>query len=241
LTTRNALHGSSTRTEQQLPDVATPGSEPTLSARGFGRPPAILCSVAGSRNDPKAEDWVAPEAGDLDVAPPPYTPPSWTDTDLEEILEPAQVGDPAMPEGGSDEAPLASYVELAMKNLQHHRAPVGLDHDEASFYGFGSGDSSVYAIEDGVDRLMIGRGVGRDGEGCIYCLVASSSPAMLAMLDRGDVSPIEVFDYATELTLCSVFRADQITNVILVQRYKTIEDVPVEYRPGQPFLRFSED
>jgi hypothetical protein len=197
--------------------------------------------VAGRRNEPKAEDWGAPEASDLDVALPPYTPPSWIDTDIEEILEPAEVGDLVMAEGGSDEAPLASYVELAMKNLQHHRAHVELDQDEVPLYGFGSGDSTVYAIEDGVDGLMIGRGVGRDGEGCIYCLVASSSPAMLAMLDRGEVSPTEVFDYATELTLCSVFHADQIINVILVQRYKTIEDVPVEYRPGQPFLRFADD
>jgi len=209
--------------------------------RKFGTPLAILCGVASRRNEPEAEDWGAPVARDLDFASPPYAPPSWIDTDLEEILEPAGVGGPAMAEGGSDEAFLASYVKLAMKNLQHHRAHVERDQDELPFYAFGSGDSTVYAIEDGVDRLMIGRGVGRDGEGCIYCLVASSSPAMLAMLDRGEVSPTEVFDYATELTLCSVFHADQINNVILVQRYKTIEDVPVEYRPGQPFLRFTED
>ena len=222
-------------------DAATSGSEPTLPAAASAAPLAVLCGVASRRTEGKAGDRGAPEARHLDVAPPPYTPPSWMDTDLDEVLEPAGVVDPAMAEDGSDEADLASYVELAMENLQHHRAHVELDRDDVPFFSFGSDNSTVYALEDGVDRLMIGRGVGRDGEGCVYCLVGSSSPAMLAMLDRGEVSPTEVFDYAAELTLCSVFHADQINNVILVQRYKTIEDVPVEYRPGQPFLRFTED
>lgn len=177
--------------------------------------------------------------------------------DLEELLypEPAVVDDAATAAGDEDdEALVASHVELAMKKLQHHQGRAEPDQDEDPLYCFGSGDATLYAIEDGARRLMIGRGVGRDGEGCIYCLVGTSSPALLAMLDSGEMAPTEAFDDAAQLTLCSVFQADQmpprhfrltalnqpVSNVVVVQHYKRIQEVPVEYRPGQPFLRFTD-
>ncbi|HYA69525.1 MAG TPA: hypothetical protein VED63_12405 [Acidimicrobiales bacterium] len=186
----------------------------------------------------------------------PYAAAARTDTEFDELLElePAAVGDLAAAVDENDEALLAPYVALAMKNLQHHRARAESDQEDP-LHRFGSGNATLYAIEDGVKRLMIGRGVGRDAEGCIYCLVGTCSPALLARLDTGAVAPTEAFDGAAELALCSVFQADHtpgrpfrltalnrpVSNVVLVQHYKRFQDVPVEYRPGQPFLQFTDE
>jgi hypothetical protein len=215
---------------------------------------AIPCRVARSGNEGESKDWGASETHDWDVAPP-HAAPAWITTDLDELLdpEPAVVGDPSFAGNENDEVLVASYVELAMENRQHHQVRVEPDQENDPLYCFGSGDARLYAIRDGVKRLMIGRAVGRDGEGCIYCLVATSSPALLAMLDTGQVAPTEAFNDAAELALCSVYLADHtprrhfrlsalnrpVSNVVLVQHYKRMQDVPLEYRPGQPFLQFA--
>jgi len=225
---------------------------PERAGEGFW---AIRCGVASSGDEGNAEDWGASETHDWDVARP-YTSPAWIDTDLDELQdpEPAVVGDPAAVDENA-EALVASHVELAMENLQHHQVRAEPDQEEDPLYCFGFGDDTLYAIEDGVKRLIIGRGVGRDDEDCIYCLVGTSSPALLAMLDTGEVAPTEAFHDATELTLCSVFQADDapsrhfrlnalnrpVSNVVVVQHFKRIQDVPVEYRPGQPFLQFTDE
>ncbi len=211
--------------------------------------------MAASGDEGKAGDRGVSVPHGWDVAAPPYTAPAWIDTGLGEILEPVDVGDCGADSDGNDEDLVASHVELAMRDLQRHRVRVETGQGENSAHRFGSGDSTLYAIEDGGDRLMIGRGVGRDGENCIYCLVGTSTPALLAMLDTGEVAPNEAFDHASEITLCSVFQAghaprrhfrltalnQQVSNVVLVQHYKEMGDVPVEYRPGQPFLRFADE
>lgn len=210
-----------------------------------------------SRDEGKAKDWGAAETHDWGVAPP-HTAPSWMDTDdVDELLdrEPAVGGDAAAASDESHEVLVASHVELAMENLRHHQIRAEPGQEDDPLYCFGSGDVMLFAIEDGIKRLIIGRGVGRDGEGCIYCLVGTSSPALLAMLDGGEMAPSEAFNDAAELTLCSVFQADHtprrhfrlsalnrpVSNVVLVQHYKRLQDVPVEYRPGQPFLQFTDE
>jgi hypothetical protein len=216
--------------------------------------------VARREDQGKAKDWGASETHDWGVALP-YTAAAWVDTGLDERLgpEPAADGGGGAGAGAAgdegDDARVPSHVELAMENLQHHQARAEPGHEEDPLYCFGSGDATLYAIEDGTKRVIIGRGVGRDAEGCIYCLVGTSSPALLAMLGTGEVAPTEAFHDAAELTLCSVFQADHtprrhfrltalnrpVSNVVLVQHYKRIQDVPIEYRPGQPFLRFTDE
>lgn len=198
----------------------------------------------------------ASETQDHEVAPP-YTTPAWMDTDLGELLdgEPPSTGELAAAGEENDEALVAFHVELAMRHLQHHQGRAEPDQEEDPFYCFGSGDATLYAIEDGVSRLMIGRGVGRDGDGCVYCLVGSTAPVLLAMLDSGEVAPAAAFDDVADLTLCSVFQDDQaprrhfslsalnrqVSNIVLLQRYKSLDDVPLEYRPGHPFLHFADE
>ena len=160
-----------------------------------------------------------------------------------------------VPQGDDDEEGLvATHVELAMDSLRHHHGRAEPGDEPDPLYCFGSGDAVLYVLEDGDTRLLVGRGVGRDYEGCVYCLVGSGPPGLLAALQSGDVPPVEAFDHATEFTLCSVYQADDtprlqfrlsalnrpVSNVVRVQHYKKIEDVPVEYGPGKPFLRFTD-
>ncbi|HXW38727.1 MAG TPA: hypothetical protein VEJ44_03450 [Acidimicrobiales bacterium] len=172
---------------------------------------------------------------------PPFTAPAWIDTDPGELLPPEVVDDPDTGDDLNGDELIASCVELAMKNLQHRRVRVEPGQEETPVYFFGSGNSALYAIEDGGGRLMMGRGVGRDGEGCIYCLVGAGSVALLAVLETGELSPAEAFDDAGDLTLCSVYQAGQVDNVVMVQHYRSVQDVPLEYRPGQPFLQFTDE
>lgn len=209
---------------------------------------------SGDRN--KARDTEPSKIHNWDESPP-YSVGDATDTVVAELPdpEPAASGDVAPPDVDNDETLVASSVELAMQSLQHHQVRPEPDSEENPPWCFGSGDATFYVIEDGIKRLMIGRAVGRDGEGCIYCLVGTSSPSLLALLDAGELGPAEAFDDAAELTLCSVFQSDhaprghfrlsalnrQVSNVVLLQHYKRIDDVPVEYRPGQPFLQFTDE
>ena len=224
----------------------------TDAGAGFA---AVRCGVANSGDEGNTEDWGASATHDWDALLP-HTAPARIDTGLDELQdpEPAVVDDPAAAVDEDAEALVASHVELAMENLQRHQVRAGRDGEEDPLYCFGFGDDTLYAIEDGADRLIIGRAVGRDSEGCIYCLVGAGSPALLDMLDNGEVALTEALDDAAELTLCSVFQADDapgqhfrltalnrpVSNVVLVQHYKRIQDVPVEYRPGEPFLQFTD-
>jgi len=182
--------------------------------------------------------------------------PEWDGVDLDDAFdrEPADHGDPVPEDDADGEGLVATHVGLAMDSLRHHHGRAEPGDEPDSLYCFGSGDAVLYALEDGDTRLLVGRGVGRDDEGCIYCLVGSGPPGLLAALQSGDVAPVEAFDHAAELTLCSVFQADDtprlqfrlsalnrpVSNVVRVQHYKKIEDVPVEYGPGEPFLRFTD-
>jgi hypothetical protein len=212
--------------------------------------------VATSGDEGKVKDWGASETHDWGVAAP-HSAPAWIDTDVAEPLdaEPAVAGDLDAAGDEIGQASVALYVELAMENLQHLQVRGEPARGQDPLHCFGSGDTTLYAIEDGTKRLIIGRGVGRDGEGCAYCLVGTSSPALLSRLTAGEMAPSEAFQDANELTLCSVFQAEHaprrhfrlsalnrpVSNVVLVQRYKKIHDVPVEYRPGQPFLQFTDE
>jgi len=159
--------------------------------------------------------------------------------ELDELIPPEALRKPGDGEDSNQRERIAVCVELAMRNLQHGRVRAEGEQSE-TVHCFGSGDDTLYALEDGGGRLMMGRGVGRDGEGCIYCLVGTSSVGLLLLLDDGEMIPAEAFEGATELTLCSVYQDDQVHNVVLVQHYKALEDVPAQYRPAQPFLQFTE-
>jgi len=210
--------------------------------------------VSRGWDEGEAKDWGASEVHDWGAGSPAGSAPAWNTAYGIEHGRPADAGGaPDEGDGGGDladdvvdgvdddEDPVASYVELAMENLQRSRARLEPGEEASPLFCYGAGDATVYAIEDGPGRLMIGRGVGRDDDGCVYCLVGAASTALVDALDAGEIGAVAAFDDATDLTLCSVFEADQVDNVVLVQHYDGIEDVPGEYRPGRPFLRFTDD
>ena len=107
----------------------------------------------------------------------------------------------------------------------------------------GSGDDAIYVIDDGGHHVMLGRRVGvRAGE-CEYCLIGRAPRQRYEALLQRTASPADAFAGATGITLCGVAEVDGVlsSNVFDVARYAAAAEVPVEYRPGAPFLEFDED
>jgi hypothetical protein len=191
--------------------------------------------------DDKGKDWGGSEVHDWGVSPP-------ADSGLR-FERPVAAGDAddrqpdddatAAPVSPTDEV-IASAVLIAMENRRHTSSVAESDDAGLFEYCLGAGDSGVYAIDDGKDHTMIGRGVGRDDDGCIYCLVARITRDRFEELGAGDAHLEYAFDDARDISLTSVFQADDVSNVVLVQRFKRIGDVPGEYRPPSPFLRFTD-
>ncbi len=51
-----------------------------------------------------------------------------------------------------------------------------------------------------------------------------------------------IFSDADNLSLCSVYEAtDAVSNVLLVEDYAGAADVPAEYLPAHPRIRFSDE
>jgi len=193
------------------------------------------------RGDDGAKDWGGSEVHDWGLTPPPGStarfdrPAGMRDRDEHPADEDA--ADSAAPAG--DEA-IAGAVLAAMENGKHSSSVAGSADTKLIEYCIGAGDSAIYAIDDGRDHTMIGRGVGDDDDGCVYCLVARITRDRFEELSDGALHVQSAFDEARDISLSSVFLADHGSNVVLVQRFRRIEDVPGEYRPASPFLRFSD-
>jgi hypothetical protein len=103
-------------------------------------------------------------------------------------------------------------------------------------------DDAVYVIDDGADHCMVGRRVGRAPDGCVYCLVARISLDSFVDVEAGDVDRDELYSDARDISLCGVFEGQHASsNVLLVQHYRRVRDVPAEYLPPSPFIEFTDD
>jgi hypothetical protein len=129
----------------------------------------------------------------------------------------------------------------AMKDRRHfHLLP---EHRGAKSIRacLGSGNDAVYAIDDGHTHCMIGRRVGSSPDGCIYCLVARIPLEEYLRFGSGELVLDEIFSAAHDLSLCGVFEDEQeVSNVLPVQHFAHIGNVPREYLPPSPFIKFSE-
>ncbi len=106
----------------------------------------------------------------------------------------------------------------------------------------GVGDSAVYAIDDGHSHCMIGRRVGSSPDGCLYCLVARIPLEEYHHFASGERPLNTVFSDAHDVTLCGVFEdEDTASNIFPVQHFSHVNDVPSEYLPPSPFIKFPED
>jgi hypothetical protein len=128
----------------------------------------------------------------------------------------------------------------AMKYRRHLRLAFGRrDEDERVRTMIGAGDAAVYLIDDGPRHFMIGRMVGEDGEGLLYCLVGRVDSASVNTFGDVRPRPEEAFSKARDMALCSVFAAPGgVSNVMVVETYRHLEDVPPDYLPPGPFLEF---
>lgn len=151
----------------------------------------------------------------------------------------AQDGDDLTDANGEDEIPPAPL--WAMRTRMHSLRRLEPGDEDRIHRRLGSGDEAVYVIDDGPDHCMVGRRVGHDPDGCVYCLVARISLDRYADLVDGDVDLSEAFSDARDISLCGVFEAEQTaSNVILVQHYRRPRDVPDEYLPPSPFIEFTD-
>jgi hypothetical protein len=106
---------------------------------------------------------------------------------------------------------------------------------------FGTGDHTVYVIDDGRDHAMVARMVGTDPDGCTYALVAQITMEAYEQLTDGGPVTGHLFAEARNHALCSVYVAEKaISNVSLVEEYDEMDQVPTEYRLPHPPVAFKE-
>ena len=141
---------------------------------------------------------------------------------------------------GEDEIPPA--LLWAMRTRMHSHRLLEPGEEGHIRRCLGTGDDALYVIDDGADHCMVGRLVGHASDGCTYCLVARISLGRYADLEAGDLAGADAFSDARDISLCGVFEAEQAaSNVILVQHYTHLADVPVDYLPSSPFIEFADD
>jgi len=140
------------------------------------------------------------------------------------------------------ESPIPPTALWAMKYRRHLHLRLGRREQERLRTCLGDGDGAVYLIDDGGNHAMVSRLVGIDDEGSVYCLVGRITEAVYDRYAAGEAAVEGIFAESRELALCSVFAApDAVSNVVVADKYSSVDEVPPEYLPPSPFLAFTED
>ncbi len=139
------------------------------------------------------------------------------------------------PEGVIPPSPL-----WAMKERRHEQW-VMFGHAERLRLAVGSGDAAVYLMDDGKHHCMIGRRVGASGDGVVYSLVARVDRGTSDALASGALSGAEAFARSHEAGLVATAEDGGVSNLFDVEHYGRPGDIPPEYLPPQPFIRFPGD
>ncbi|MGH9008085.1 MAG: hypothetical protein ACRDV6_10335 [Acidimicrobiales bacterium] len=101
---------------------------------------------------------------------------------------------------------------------------------------FGEGDGVVYAIDDGPRRAIIGRILGESPQGLSSSLVGRVKAVDVEFVRSGQMTVQELLSSATGLALFNTLVAPRggVSNVLLIERYRRLQDVPTEYLPPSP-------
>jgi hypothetical protein len=84
--------------------------------------------------------------------------------------------------------------------------------------------------------------VGVDDEGLQYHLTGRITVDVYAHFANDDVRIAEIFSEANDLALCSVYEATEgVSNLLVVESYRGIDEVPADYLPSNPLIQFSAD
>jgi len=127
----------------------------------------------------------------------------------------------------------------AMKD--HRHAHLGHLGEATSERQLGVGDEAVYILGAGERHGTIGRLVGSSPDGSTYCLVGSIDRKRAKTVDEEKPSPADLFATGDHFFLCAVYDGgDGASNIADVDEFPTIEDVPADYLPPHPFIRFSD-
>jgi hypothetical protein len=170
-------------------------------------------------------------SGEIEIAPGPSpTTPKEAPAESTPVEEDEQ-------EGTIPPAPL-----WAMK-IRRHFVELGSHGDaERIRAALGLGDGTVYFMDDGRSHCMIGRRVGSSPDGPVYCLVGRVPIDTYVQAENGEKAVADSFDDAKDIALCSVFEDEGMSSeVILVQHYRHLKDVPTDYLPLSPFIEFEDD
>jgi hypothetical protein len=147
----------------------------------------------------------------------------------------------ALDDGESTVDPAIPRTALWVMKYRRHRTFRRGD-DDVLRVALGEGDERVYVTDDGDSHVMMTRQVGVDPQGVEYFLVGRMRFDDYSDYANGFKQVGNVCSDASELALCSAYAAlDAVSNVTLVERYKSVAKVPEEYLPGTPLLHFSDD
>ena len=144
------------------------------------------------------------------------------------------------PEGTIPPCPL--WAMKRRRHIQWHLLPAHERHERIRDV-VGTGDDTVYVIDDGRHHVMLGRRVGAARAECEYCLVGRVEHGVYEELRQGRTSATKAFAAAHELVLCGVAVEEDIrsSNIFDVARYERFDQVPAEYAPGAAYLNLEDD
>ena len=139
------------------------------------------------------------------------------------------------PEGTIPPSPL-----YAMKERAHGGFHI-FGHPARIRAHVGTGDATVYGIDDGPHHCMIGRRVGATHDSCVYSLVARVDLPTWQSLVSGAIDGRQIFLAASEAGLSGTVETTGVSNVFDVDWYERPEDIPEEYLPSGAFITFAKD
>jgi hypothetical protein len=210
----------------------------------------ILMRMGPDKGDEVPKDWGAEEVHDPGSPSPTISPSQNVPRGIASVSDASGGGIGISPllfepanstplESDEPELTMPTAALWAMEDRKHSSWRPAPGEDQEIRYRVGSGDRTLYAIDDGPHHCMIGRLVGEDADGCVYCLVARIDLDHFNDLKHEDVPLERAFTGARDISLSSVFESESVSNVVQIQHYRRDEDVPDEYLPPSPFLEFT--
>lgn len=143
---------------------------------------------------------------------------------------------------GGDGEIIPPVLLRAMKDRMRSRHLSEPDDPDFVRCRLGVDYEAVYVIDDGPDRCLVGRLVGRSHDGCTYCLVAPIPLFHFEQLETGDVALEDAFSQSRDIALCGVFEDEMGgSNLFVVEHFRRAGDVPEDYLPPNPFLEFTDE
>lgn len=143
------------------------------------------------------------------------------------------------PEGIIPPSPL--WAMKVCRHFQWSHLLTGDDGPSRIRRQLGSGDDTVYVMDDGHHHCIVGRHIGQTGDGCSYSLVARVSRAQYEALAGGSASARDLLAQGKGRALYGVVDDGPASNVFLVGTFGTATPVPDDYLPPHPPIDFPSD